>query len=75
MTQGPQALTVKPATALPEIVYIQARNHGGGICPPKISKHCIAILTFAETFKEQKMKFYILIIFEKSYLNFLCLAC
>jgi len=56
-------------------LYSGAQPRGGGICPPKFSKHCIAILTFAETFKEQKMKFYILIIVKKSYLNFLCLAC
>jgi len=31
----------------------QARNQGGAFAPlPKFSKHCIAILTFAETFKE-----------------------
>jgi len=29
----------------------QARNQWGH-SPPKISKHCIAILTFAETLKE-----------------------
>jgi len=33
----------------------QVRNQGGGafwaFAPPKFSKHCIAILTFAETFK------------------------
>jgi len=34
---------------------VQARNQGEGIgafAPPNISIHCIAILTFAETFKE-----------------------
>ena len=30
----------------------QARNQGGGIAPAKFSKHCIAILTFVETYKE-----------------------
>jgi len=33
----------------------QARNQGwhlGHLPPPKFSQHCIAILTFSETFKE-----------------------
>jgi len=34
-------------------LFTQARNQGGGaFARPKFSKHCIAILTFAETFKE-----------------------
>jgi len=48
----------------------QARNQGeafGAFAPPKFSKHCIAILTFAETLKNKDE---ILIIFKKSYLNF-----
>jgi len=40
----------------------QARNQGGGgafghLTPPKFSKHCIAIFSFVETFKEQRWKF------------------
>jgi len=34
----------------------QARNQGGpfgAFAPPKFSKHCIAILTFVETFKKR----------------------
>jgi len=37
------------------LTLLQARNQGGAFgafAPPKFSTHCIAILTFAETFKE-----------------------
>ena len=51
----------------------QARNQGGGHLP-KISKHCIAILTSAETFKEQRWNF-IFQSFLRSLLGvFLCLT-
>jgi len=33
------------------IVIGQARNQGRAFAPPKFSKHCIAILAFAETFQ------------------------
>jgi len=47
-------------THLPKINFKTLNNISGmqlgrsncGISPPKISKHCITILTFAETFKE-----------------------
>ena len=35
-------------------VVKQAHNRWGAFSPPKISIHCIAILTFAETFKEYR---------------------
>jgi len=47
----------------------QARNQGGHLPPPKFSNHCIGIFTFAEILKNI-MKFFILIIFKKSYWNF-----
>jgi len=35
-------------------VLLEARNQGGHLPPqPKFSKHCTAIFTFAETFKEK----------------------
>jgi len=42
-----------------------AQPGGPFALPEKISKHCIAILTFAEAFKV-KMKFYLLTMFKKS---------
>jgi len=40
-----------------EIVNIRRATRGGAfghLTPPKFSKHCIAILSFVETFKEQR---------------------
>jgi len=57
-----------------KIYSAQALNQGGAFAPPTFSKHCIAILTSVETFKELKMNFYIFIIFRNLIGIFLCLA-
>ena len=43
---------------------------GGGICPPNIFKTLHSNFDIYRNFQRIKMKFYILIIFKKSYWNF-----
>jgi len=52
---------------------IQARNQEGHF-PPEIFKTLHNNFDICKNFQKTKMKFYILIIFKKSYWNFLCLA-
>jgi len=50
---------------------LEARNHGGGHLPPaKIFKTLHSNFDICKNFQRIKMKFYILIIFKKSYWNF-----
>ena len=59
---------------IPDVIYHprQARNQMGGHLPPEIFKtfNCIANFDICRNFQRTKMKFYILIIFKKSYQNF-----
>jgi len=55
------------------LVTRQARNQGG-ICPPEIFKILHSNFDICRNFQRIKMKFYILIIFKKSYLHILFLS-